>query len=111
MALVLGKFNNGATRQKLSAVPSTPGSLAGKQYRQFVLWADPDNTGTVYLGGVTVTGVPANEFMKLKAGASINLGPDGSDRPFVVDTDSIYVVGSGVSQILWIIAQHDDGRR
>lgn len=106
MALVLGKFDGGTTRAKLSAVLG----VSAKQFRQLTLYADPDNSGSLYFGGVTVTSVPANEKLKLKAGISMNLGPNDCDRPFVVDTDSIYVVGSAASQVLWIIANTDDGR-
>lgn len=106
MALVMGKFNGGTTRAKLSAVLG----VNAKQFRQFTLYADPDNTGSLYFGGVDVTSVPANEHLKLKAGISMNLGPQSNDRPFVVDTDSLYVVGSAASQVLWIIANTDDGR-
>jgi hypothetical protein len=106
MALVLGKFNGGTTRAKLSAVLG----VSTKQFRQFTLYADPDNTGSLYFGPVGVTSVPANEKLKLKAGISMNLGPQSDQRPFVVDTDSLYVVGSAASQTLWIIANTDDGR-
>lgn len=106
MALVLGKFDGGTTRAKLSAVLG----VSTKQFRQFTLYADPDNSGSLYFGGATVTSVPANEDLRLKAGISMNLGPSANDRPFVVDTDSIYVVGSAASQVLWIVANTDDGR-
>lgn len=106
MALVLGKFDGGTTRAKLSAVLG----VSTKQFRQFTLFADPDNTGSLYFGGVGVTSVPANEKLKLKAGLSMNLGPQSNDRPFVVDTDTIYVVGSAASQVLWVIANTEDGR-
>ncbi len=106
MALVLGKFNGGTTRAKLSAILG----VNAKQFRQLTLYADPDNSGSVYLGPVTVTSVPANETGRLKAGVSLNLGPQNSDRPFVVDTDRTYVVGSAASQVLWVIANTDDGR-
>jgi hypothetical protein len=106
MALVLGKFNGGTTPAKLSAVLG----VSGKQFRQFTLYADPDNGGSLYFGGSDVTSVPANEHLKLKAGISINLGPQANDRPFVVDTDATYVVGSAAGQVLWIVANTDDGR-
>lgn len=105
MALVLGKFNGGTTRAKLSAVLG----VSGKQFRQFTLYAAPGNTGTVRFGTVTVTDV-ANEKLALAAGTSMNLGPNDSDRPFVVDTDSIYVVGSAAAQVLYVIANTEDGR-
>lgn len=106
MALVLAKFDGGTTPAKLSAVLGTK----KKQFRQFVLYADPANTGSVYLGGSDVTNVPANEHAKLAAGVSLNIGPQSSDRPFVVDTDNWYVVGSAASQVLWVTANTDDGR-
>lgn len=106
MALVMGKFNGGTTRAKLSAVLG----VNAKQFRQFTLYADPDNSGSVYLGGVDVTQVPANEHLRLKAGVSMNLGPDGANYPFVVDTDTWYVIGSAASQILYMVANTDDGR-
>lgn len=105
MALFLGKFNNGATRQRLSAVLGT----TQKTFRQFTLYADPDNGGTIYIGGVDVTSAPANEHLKLKAGISMNLGPQSDARPFIVDTEAWYVVGSGAGQVLWVIANTDDG--
>lgn len=106
MALVLGKFNGGTTPAKLSAVLG----VNTKQFRQLTLYADPANTGSIYLGASNVTSVPANEKLKLAAGISMNLGPSANDRPFVVDTDSTYVVGSAADQILWLIANTDDGR-
>jgi len=106
MSLQLGKFDGGTTRAKLSAVLG----VTGKQFCQFTLYADPDNSGSLYIGGVDVTNVPANEHLKLKAGVILNLGPVSGDRPFVVDTDHWYVVGSAASQVLWIVANTDDGR-
>jgi hypothetical protein len=105
MALVLGKFKS-ATRVKLS---DTLG-ITAKQFRQFVLYADPANGGSVYAGGSTVTGVPANEKLRLAAGASLNLGPDNADRPFVVDIEALYLIGSDANQICYVIANTDDGR-
>jgi hypothetical protein len=106
MALILAKFNGGTTRAKLSAILG----VSTKQFRQFTLYADPDNSGSVYLGPATVTSVPANETGRLKAGVSINLGPQDCDRPFVVDTDRLYAVGSAASQVLYLIVNTDDGR-
>lgn len=103
--LVLGKFNGGTTRAKLSDVLGT----TRKNFRQFTLYADPANTGNLYFGPSTVTDVPANEELKLAAGLSINLGPQSGAWPFFVDTESLYVVGSAAGQILYIIAQVDDG--
>jgi len=105
MALKMAKFNGGTTPASLASVLG----FSGKNFRQFVVWADPDNTGSVYLGGSDVTSAPANEHLKLKADKSVNLGPQDAGRPFVVDTDGWYVVGSAASQILWVIANTDDG--
>lgn len=102
--LLLGKFDGGAT-------PATLASVLGstkKNFRQFDLYCDPDNTGSVYLGGSDVTSVPANEHLKLGKGVTLNLGPKGSERPFVIDTETWYVVGSAASQVLYVIALADD---
>ncbi len=106
MALILAKFNSGLTRSKLSAVLGT----TRKQFRQFVLYTDPDNTGSVYLGPSTVTGVPANETFRLIKDKSLNLGPQDAGYPFVVDTEALYCVGSAADQILYVIANTDDAR-
>jgi hypothetical protein len=106
MALFLGKFNGGTTRAKLSAVLGT----SEKSFRQFTIYADAGNTGSVYIGPSTVTSVPANERLKLAAGVSMNLGPQSGDRPFVVDTEEWYVVGSAAGQVLFIQDVTDDGR-
>lgn len=98
MALPLGKFKS-ATAVKASAVLGVP----GKQFRQFILYADPNNTGSIYAGESDVTGVPANEKLRLAAGVSVNLGPGGRDW-FVVDTDQLYLVGSDADQVCYIIA-------
>lgn len=104
--LVLGKFNGGATRSKLSDVLGT----TAKQYRQFTVWADAGNTGSVHLGPSTVAAAGTDAKLTLAAGQSVNLGPQGSDRPFVVDVERLYCVGSAASQVLYVIANVDDGR-
>ncbi len=105
MALILAKFDGGTTPAKLSAVLG----VTKKHFRQFTLYADPANSGSVYIGGSDVTSAPANEHFRLAAGLSFNLGPQDAQRPFVVDTDTWYVVGSAASQILYVLANTDDG--
>ena len=106
MALKLGAFDGGTMRASLASVLG----ISAKQFRQFMLYADPDNTGNIFLGDVTVTSAGANRTLKIPPGISINLGPDGADRPFVVDTDALYCVGSAAAQVLFVIANTDDGR-
>lgn len=105
MAVILGKFNGGTNRASLASVLGQ----ASKRFRQFSLYADPANGGSVYVGGVDVTSAPLNDHLRIAAGASINLGPQSNDRPFIVDTESWYVVGSAAGQILYLIANTDDG--
>ncbi len=105
MALVLAKFDGGTTPASLASILGTG---VKKHFRQFVIWADPDNSGSVYLGGSDVTSAPTNEHLKLKADKSLNLGPSDAQRPFVVDTEHWYVVGSAASQVLWVIVNTDD---
>ncbi len=47
MALVLAKFDGGTTPASLASILGTG---VKKHFRQFVIWADPDNSGSVYLG-------------------------------------------------------------
>lgn len=105
MALVMGKFDGGITAASLWSILG----IEKKQFRHFMLYADPDNSGSVYIGHSNVTSAPANEHFKLKAGVTLNLGPSDAQRPFVVDTEYWYVVGSGASQVLWVVANTDDG--
>lgn len=105
MALILAKLKS-ATAVKLSAALG----IDHKQFRQFIVWADDDNTGNIYIGKSNVTGVPANELMKLKPTKSVNFGPVSCERPFVVDTDRWYAVGSDANQVLWIQALVEDQR-
>ena len=107
MALQFAMFDGGATAASFAA---TLGN-AKKQFRQFTIYADPDNSGDLYFGLSTVTGVPANQLFHLKAGLSMNLGPQDSERPFIVDTSRWYVVGSAASQKCYFIVNTDDGRR
>lgn len=102
--LFLGKFDGGLTRATLASVLGT----TKKDFRHLSVMADTGNSGSVYLGGSDVTGVPANEKLKLAAGITMNLGPIGTERPFVVDTEALYVVGSAASQVLWVVAIVDD---
>lgn len=106
MALIPAKFKS-ATAVKLA----TTLGHARKHFRQFTLYADPANTGSIYLGLANVTGVPANELLKIAAGVSVNLGPQNNERPFVVDTDRHYLVGSDANQICWVVVNTDDGHR
>lgn len=103
--LILGKAKS-ATAVTFASVLGTG---VGKRFRQFTLYADPDNAGSCYFGGSNVTGVPANEKLKLKAGLSMNLGPESGARPFTVDLDSLYFVGSDANQICYFIVETDDG--
>lgn len=97
MALVKGKFDGGTTRASL-------GTILGyhkKLFSEITLFADKDNTGSVFWGPVTVTSVPANEEMEFKAGDTITIRP-GKD--FELDPDSEYVVGSEAGQKFYAIA-------
>lgn len=106
MALILKKYTGGAVEQ-LSAVLGT----GKKQFRQFSMFADSGNgAGGVYVGPSTVTNAPANEVLSLAAGVSLNLSPQLAERPFVVDTDELYVVGANAGDILWLQAVTDDAR-
>lgn len=104
MAAILKK-HTGTTAAKLSAVLGS----SGKQFRQFTVYADPDNAAAAYLGPSTVTSVGANRVTKLKPGISISLGPQSNDRPFVVDTDALYVVAAAAEDVYFIV-NSEDGR-
>jgi hypothetical protein len=105
MAAILKK-HTGTTPAKLSAVLGT--SL--KHFRQFTVYADPDNAAAAYLGPSTVTSVGANSVTKVKPGISISLGPQSDARPFIVDTDRLYVVAAAAESVYFIV-NTDDGRR
>ena len=106
MALKAGKFNGGATRAKVSTVIS----LTRQDLFEIEFVADPANSGSVYLGPVTVDSAGVDATMRLVAGASKRFGPyhDGS---FQIDLESLYVVGSAASQICYVNAITAQGRR
>lgn len=97
MAANINKFNGGTTSAKVSAVLGH----TKKRFKQFSYWADPDNSGRVRLGGSDVTDV-ANDDQSLEAGRSVTFGP--FNEPFVLDTESLYVVGSAAGQICYFAA-------
>lgn len=106
MALKAGKFNGGTTRAKVSTVIS----FTGTDLFEIEFVADPSNTGSVYLGPVTVDLAGVDATMKLVAGASKRFGPyhKGSFR---MDLTALYVVGSAASQVCYVNAITADGRR
>lgn len=105
MAAILKK-HTGTVAAKLSTVLGT--SL--KHFRQFTVYGDPDNAAAAYLGPSTVTSVGANATTKLKPGISISLGPQSDARPFIVDTDRIYVVAAAAENVYFIVNTDDGGR-
>lgn len=105
MAAVLKK-HTGSTRAKLSAVLGT--SL--KHFRQFTVYADADNAAAAYLGPVTVTSTGTDHVTKIKPGISISLGPQSNERPFVVDTERLYVVAAAAENVYFIVNTDDGGR-
>jgi hypothetical protein len=106
MALKSGQFDGGTTRAKVSSVISH----TRKDWFEIEFVADPDNTGTVYLGPVTVDNAGTDAVMKLKAGYSKRFGPyhQGS---FQLDPTTLYVVGSAASQVCYVNAITAEGRR
>jgi len=106
MALKAGQFNGGTTRAKVSTVIS----YTRQDLFEIEFVADPDNSGKVYLGPVTVdlNGVAAT--MQLNAGASKRFGPyhQGS---FQMDLAALYIVGSAASQVCYVNAITAHGRR
>jgi|GEM_PF-2794592 len=106
MALKAGLFDGGTTRAKVSTVIS----LTKRDLFEIELYADADNTGSVYWGPVTVDNAGANAYGELKAGYTKRWGPYHSGS-FQIDLTSLYVVGSAASQKCYINAITADGRR
>ncbi len=106
MALKSGQFNGGATRAKLSTVISH----TRQDFFEVEVIADPDNTGELYLGPVTVDSSGTDAVLKLKANASKRWGPFHAGS-FQMDLGALYVVGSAASQIAYVHAITAEGRR
>jgi hypothetical protein len=106
MALKAGKFNGGTTRAKTSTVVS----YTRQDLFELEFVADPANSGSVYLGPVTVDLNGVDATMRLVAGASKRFGPYHAGS-FQVELEALYVVGSAASQICYINAITADGRR
>ena len=106
MSLKAGKFDGGTTRAKTSTVIS----YTRQDLFEIEFVADPDNSGKVYLGPVTVDLNGVDAYIQLNAGASKRFGPyhHGS---FQIDLESLYVVGSAASQVCYINAITAHGRR
>jgi hypothetical protein len=106
MALKAGQFNGGTTRAKVSTVIG----YTRQDLFEIEFVADPENTGKVYLGPVTVdlNGVAAT--MQLNAGASKRFGPYNQGS-FRMDLTALYVVGSAASQVCYVNAITAEGRR
>lgn len=99
-------FNGGTTRAKLSTLLSH----SRKDWFEIEFVADADNTGSVFLGPVTVDDAGVDAWMELKAGYSKRYGPY-SPAGFVLDPTTYYVVGSAASQKCMITAITAEGRR
>lgn len=106
MALKSGQFNGGTTRAKTSTVIS----YTRKDFFEIEFVADPDNSGSVYLGPVTVDDAGTDAVMQLKAGFSKRFGPYNQGS-FQLDPTVLYVVGSAAGQICFINAITAEGRR
>jgi len=104
MALILKK-HTGDTAAQVSAVLG----VSTKQFRQFTVYASPDNAAMAYLGPSTVQDDGTAHDLGINTGLSINLGPQDSERPFVVDTDRLYVVAAA-GEIVYFIVNTEDGR-
>ena len=104
MALKSGKFDGGTTRAKLSTVISH----TKQDLLELEIVADPDNTGQLYLGPVTVTQAGVDAIIQLNAGYSKRWAPG---VPFRIDLTALYIVGSAASQVGYITALTADGRR
>jgi hypothetical protein len=106
MALKSGRFNGGTTRAKVSTVISH----TRQDLFEIEFVADPTNTGSVYLGPVTVDLSGTDAYMKLIAGAAKRFGPYNQGS-FQIDLEALYVVGSAASQVCYVNAITADGRR
>jgi hypothetical protein len=106
MALKAGKFDGGTTRAKTSTVIS----LTRQDLFEIEFVADPDNSGKVYLGPVTVDLNGVDAYIQLNAGASKRFGPYNQGS-FQMDLEALYIVGSAASQICCVTAITADGRR
>ena len=107
MALKGGKFDGGATRAKVSTVLS----YTRKDWFEIEFVADPNNTGQVYLGPVTVAAAGTDAYIQLNAGYSKRYGPYNAGGGFVLDPATLYIVGSAASQICYVNAITAEGRR
>jgi len=106
MALKSGQFNGGTTRAKVSTVIS----LTRQDLFEIEFVADPANSGSVYLGPVTVDNAGVDAILRLVAGASKRFGPYNQGS-FQIDLESLYVVGSAASQLCYVTAITAEGRR
>lgn len=106
MALKAGKFDGGTTRAKVSTVISH----TRQDWFEIEFVADPDNTGQVYLGPVTVTQAGVDATLQLNAGFSKRFGPYNQGS-FQLDPTTLYVVGSAASQVCYINGITAEGRR
>jgi len=107
MALKGGLFNGGTTRAKVSTVMS----YTRKDFFEIEFVADPNNTGQVYLGPVTVTDAGVDAYIQLNAGYSKRYGPYNAGGGFVLDPAALYIVGSAASQVCYVNAITAEGRR
>jgi len=103
--MLLLKKHTGNTPTKISAVLGT----SQKQFRQFTVVGDPDSAGDAFLGPSTVVAAGTNHTFRIKPAGSFNLGPAGTDRPFVFDTDTNYVVAQAAENVYFVVVT-EDGR-
>jgi hypothetical protein len=73
------------------ALNTALGYTDGTYYQQIKFFADPGNAGPVYLGGSTVTTVPANAFKVIAAGGEHNIGPLAAGP---IDASTVYIIGT-----------------
>lgn len=106
MALKAGKFDGGSTRAKTSTVISH----TRQDLFEIEFVADPNNTGNVFLGPVTVDLNGVDATMQLVAGASKRFGPYNKGS-FKMNLEALYIVGSAASQICYVNAITAEGRR
>ena len=88
----------------VTATAATLTSILGltddRRFQQLDFFNSDDSTGAVYLGGSTVTNVPAFAYVKMPVGKGYSIGPLASG---FVHSDSIYIVGTA-ADILHISA-------
>jgi hypothetical protein len=99
MAILGGRYGDGAGGSAAKSALATVAAVGGTDLVQVIIKADDDNTGSIFVGGSTLTSGGVGSHMRLTKGQAETLG---NNIPFAADLTHVYVIGSDANQIAYV---------